>query len=58
VQAVIECQLAHGERKKVSAAYSLAKHLPERRAMMWQLADYLDKLIVGADVILLCRQAV
>lgn len=55
--AVIERQLAHGERNKVSAAYNFAEHLPERRMMMQQWADYLDKLRVGADVILLRGQA-
>jgi integrase len=49
--AVIERQLAHGERNKVSAAYNFAEHLPERRKMMQQWADYLDKLKAGAEVI-------
>jgi integrase len=49
--AVIERQLAHGERNKVSAAYNFAEYLPERRAMMQQWADYLDKLKTGADVV-------
>jgi integrase len=55
--AVIERQLAHGERNKVSAAYNFAEHLPERRKMMQQWADYLDKLRAGADVITLRGQA-
>jgi integrase len=54
---VIERQLAHGERNKVSAAYNFAEHLPERRKMMQQWADYLDKLKAGADVIQLRGQA-
>lgn len=49
--AAIERQLAHGERNKVSAAYNFAEHLPERRKMMQQWADYLDKLKAGAEVI-------
>jgi integrase len=49
--AVIERQLAHGERNKVSAAYNFAEYLPERRKMMQQWADYLDKLKAGAEVI-------
>ena len=49
--AAIERQLAHGERNKVSAAYNFAEHLPERRRMMQQWADYLDKLKTGAEVI-------
>jgi len=54
---VIERQLAHGERNKVSAAYNFAEHLPERRKMMQQWADYLDKLKAGAEVIPLHGQA-
>jgi integrase len=49
--AVIERQLAHGERNKVSAAYNFAEYLPERRKMMQQWANYLDKLKAGAEVI-------
>ena len=49
--AVIETQLAHGERNKVSAAYNYAKYLPERKKMMQQWGDYLDKLKAGAVVI-------
>ena len=41
----------------VSAACSFAEHLPERRKMMQQWADYLDKLKAGADVIPLRGQA-
>lgn len=55
--AVIERQLAHGERNKVATAYNFAEHLPERRKMMQQWADYLDKLKTGADVIPLHGQA-
>jgi len=51
LHAVIERQLAHGERNKVSAAYNHAEHLPERRKMMQAWADYLDGLRTGAAVI-------
>ena len=54
---VIERQLAHGERNEVSAAYNFAEYLPERRKMMQQWADYLDKLKGGAEVIPLRGQA-
>ena len=47
----IERQLAHDERNKVRAAYNHAQYLPERRRMMQQWADYLDKLKGGAEVI-------
>lgn len=40
----IERQLAHGERNQVRAAYNYAEFLPERRRMMQEWADYLDKL--------------
>jgi integrase len=53
----IERQLAHAERDNVRAAYNYAEHLPERRKMMQQWADYLDKLKAGADVIPLHKTA-
>lgn len=49
--AVIERQLAHGERNKVSASYNFAEYLPERRKMMQEWADYLDVLKAGEEVI-------
>jgi uncharacterized membrane protein YcjF (UPF0283 family) len=53
----IERQLAHAERKAVSAAYNFAEHLPERRKMMQAWADYLDGLKAGAEVIPLFKKA-
>ena len=47
----IERQLAHAERDDIRAAYNYAEHMPERRKMMQQWADYLDKLKAGGDVI-------
>jgi len=41
---VIEAQLAHAERNSVRKAYNHAVYLPERRSMMQEWADYLDKL--------------
>jgi integrase len=40
----IERQLAHGEQDGVRAAYNYADYLPQRKAMMQEWADYLDKL--------------
>ncbi len=40
----IERQLAHGERNSIRAAYNYAEYLPERRRMMEEWANYLDKL--------------
>ncbi|MDI1267804.1 MAG: tyrosine-type recombinase/integrase [Polaromonas sp.] len=54
---VIELQLAHQERDAVSAAYNHATYLAERRAMMTQWANHLDKLRKGADVIQLAQRA-
>lgn len=48
---VIERQLAHAEKNAVRAAYNRAEYLPERKKMMQEWADYLDKLKAGADVI-------
>ena len=53
----IELQLAHQERNEVSAAYNHALYLKERRAMMCDWADHLDKLRRGADVIPLQARA-
>ncbi len=47
--AVIERQLAHAERNKVSAAYNFAEYLPERRSMMQQWSDHLDLLKKKSD---------
>ena len=48
---VIERQLAHSEQDDVRGAYNRAEDLPERKKMMQQWADQLDKLRAGADVI-------
>jgi len=48
---VIERQLAHAERNQVRAAYNRAEYLLERKVMMQEWADYLDKLKGGADII-------
>ncbi|HKT32844.1 MAG TPA: integrase arm-type DNA-binding domain-containing protein [Gammaproteobacteria bacterium] len=52
----IERQLAHAERDAVRAAYNYAEHLPERRKMMQQWADYLDSLRAGRKVIPIKRK--
>jgi integrase len=54
---VIELQLAHAERNEVRAAYNRAQRLDDRRRMMQALADYLDGLRSGANVISLKRTA-
>jgi integrase len=53
---VIERQLAHCERNDIRGAYNRAEYLPERRAMMQQWADMLDRLAKGAQVIPLQRR--
>jgi len=47
----IEHQLAHAVRDPNGRAYNRTAHLPERRKMMQQWADYLAALRRGADVI-------
>jgi integrase len=47
----IEHQLAHAVRDPNGRAYNRTAHLPERKKMMQQWADYLDKLKAGAEVI-------
>jgi integrase len=44
----IEHQLAHAVRDPLGRAYNRTSHLEERRKMMQQWADYLDKLRSGA----------
>ena len=53
----IEHQLAHAVRDLNGRAYNHTAHLVERRKMMQQWADYLDKLKAGADVIPLHKKA-
>lgn len=48
---IIERQLAHAERNKITAAYNRAQHLPERRKMMQDWADYLDGLRANGVVV-------
>jgi integrase len=48
---LIEHQLAHAVKDPNGRAYNRTAHLPERRKMMQQWADYLDKLKSGAEVI-------
>ena len=41
---LIEIQLSHSQANKVRAAYNHAEYLDERRLMMQEWSDYLDKL--------------
>lgn len=45
----IEHQLAHAVKDANGRAYNRTAHLSERRKMMQQWADYLDKLTVGVE---------
>jgi integrase len=47
----IEHQLAHAVKDPNGRAYNRTAFLPERREMMQQWADYLDKLKTGAEAI-------
>ncbi len=53
----IEHQLAHAVRDPNGRAYNRTAHLVERRKMMQQWADYLDKLKSGTAVVPLMRNA-
>jgi integrase len=53
----IEHQLAHAVRDPNGRAYNRTAHLPERKKMMQDWADYLDKLKAGVDVIPIRRGA-
>ena len=54
---VIEAQLAHGKSGPLGAAYDRAEFMEQRRRMMREWADYLDKLRRGADVVPIGRAA-
>ena len=47
----IEHQLAHAVRDPNGRAYNRTAHLKERKKMMQEWADYLDKLKQGAEII-------
>ena len=49
---VIEAQLAHGKSGPLGMAYDRAEFMEQRRKMMIEWADYLDKLRMGGEVIL------
>lgn len=54
---LIEHQLAHAVRDPNGRAYNRTAHLPERKKMMQQWANYLDKLKAGAEVIPIRQRA-
>jgi integrase len=48
---VIEHQLAHSVPDALGTAYNRTKYLKERKAMMQEWSDYLDKIKAGAAVL-------
>lgn len=48
---LLEHQLAHAVKDPNGRAYNRTAHLPERKKMMQDWADYLDRLKAGAEVI-------
>jgi integrase len=48
---VIEAQLAHKKSGSLGDAYDRAEFMDQRRKMMHEWADYLDRLRLGAEVI-------
>ena len=52
----VEAQMAHGKRGALTDTYDRAEYMEQRRAMMQTWADYLDRLRVGAQVILLASK--
>jgi integrase len=53
----IEHQLAHAVRDPNGRAYNRTAHLPERKKMMQDWADYLDKLKAGAEIVPINQRA-
>lgn len=56
-EVVIEAQLAHGVKDINGRAYNRTQFADQRRALMQQWADYLDRLRKGADVLPFSRSA-
>lgn len=54
---VVDRQLAHAPASKVDAAYDRAKFLDERRKMMQEWADYLDKVKSSATSVAALKTA-
>lgn len=54
---IIEHQLAHAVRDPNGRAYNRTAHLPDRKRMMQEWADYLDKLKADVKVIPLSQAA-
>lgn len=54
---VVEAQLAHGKSGPLGAAYDRAEFMEQRRRMMNEWANYLDKLRRGASVVQLHNAA-
>ncbi len=54
---LIEHQLAHAVKDPNGRAYNRTAFLPERKRMMQQWADYLDKLKTGAEIISINQRA-
>ena len=45
----IEAQLAHADTNNVRRTYNHAIYLEERKVMMQEWADMLDKLVAGSE---------
>ena len=54
---VIEAQLAHSVKDSLGRAYNRTQFVEQRRALMQQWADYLDRLRKGADVLPFSKSA-
>ena len=50
-ESVIEAQLAHNVSDSLGRAYNRTTFVDQRRAMMQEWGDYLDRLRKGADVV-------
>jgi len=46
---IIEKQIDHGDKNRIRAVYNHAEYLPERRKIMQEWADYLDRLAAGEE---------
>lgn len=46
---IVDAQLAHAKRGSLGAAYDRAKYLEQRKKMMQEWSNYLDRITVGGD---------
>jgi integrase len=52
---VVDAQLAHAKQNSLGEAYDRAKYLQQRKVMMQDWSDYLERITVGGDNVISAR---